>query len=500
MEKKTAIIIGGGVSGLSTAIYLQVNGYDTLILEKNAVIGGACIGWERKGCYIDGCMHWLVGVKPTSSTYKLWEDVGALSPNVPIYYQDDFYTLEMEDGTRFTVWADLKKFQEELIAFAPEDEKQIKKFCKLIKRFEKIDAPVDKPVDLMNLFDLLKIGFTMCGDYYYVNKTAKISCGEYAQQFKNPYLQKWLSGHLSADYNFMSFLYMFSHVTSKNGGIPIGGSRAMAERMKQRYLSLGGKIRCNAEVERINVENNVAKGVTLKNGETLCADWVVSATPAKHALKKLLGDAYSVKKMDERLNDAKTYPIYTYTTAVFKVHEDMTSAPLSHKIYTNDVVTLDKEYHAVTYRNYSYDKTLKVPEGCSIIQATLSGNDDMYFWWKERKEQGVYGKKKAEIAQRLLAIYLKSYPHLEGKIEVIDVITPLTYQRYLNGRHGSFQGFVQTSKGKTLMQKGEIKGLDNFIFSGQWLLRSGGLPPAVITGKFAAQRICKKDKIKFKRK
>jgi len=488
------------VSGLTTAIYLQVNGYDTLVLEKNAIAGGACIGWNRQGCYIDGCMHWLVGVKPTSSTYQLWEDVGALSPDVKIFYQDDFYTLEMEDGTRFTVWADLKKLQNELITLAPEDEKQIKKFCKLIKRFEKIDAPADKPVDLMNLFDLLKIGLTMAGDYYYVNKMAKISCGEYANRFKNPHIRKWLSGHLSADYNFMSFLYMFSHVTSKNGGIPIGGSRAMATRIKQRYLALGGQIRCNAEVERVNVENDVATGVTLKNGEILDADWVVAATPSEHTLKTLLGDKYAVKKLDERLQDSKTYPIYTYTTAVFKVREDMQSAPLSHKIYTQENIVLDKAYNAVTYRNYAYDTTLKAPEGCSVVQATLSGNDDMYFWWKNVQEIGDYEKTKQTVANQLLDIYLKRYPHLEGKMEIIDVITPLTYQRYLNGRHGSFQGFVQTSRGKTLMQKGEVPGLQNFILSGQWLLRSGGLPPAVITGKFAAQRICKKDKIKFKRR
>ena len=121
----------------------------------------------------------------------------------------------------------------------------------------------------------------------------------------------------------------------------------------------------------------------------------------------------------------------------------------------------------------------------------------MYFWWKQIKEQGSYKAKKQEIANKLLELYLKTYPELEGKVEIIDVITPLTYQRYLNGRHGSFQGFVHTAKGKPLMQKGVIKGLKNFIFSGQWLLRSGGLPTAVIMAKFAVQRVTKKDKIKF---
>jgi len=498
MKDKKVIVIGGGVSGLTTAIYLQKNGYETLVLEKNATLGGACIGWERKGCYIDGCIHWLVGVKPNTATNKLWTDVGALSPDVEIYQQDDFYTLDFGGGNKFTVWSDLEKMQSELIAFAPEDEKAIKKFCKLIKRFQKIDAPVEKPVDLMNLLDLCKIGFTMLGDYYYVNKTSKISCGSYAKKFKNPYIRKWLEEHMSADYNLMSFLYMLAHVTNKDGGIPVGGSLAMVERMRDKYLSLGGQLRCGAEVSRIKIENGAAVGVWLTSGEELAADWVVSAAPSEHTLKKLLSGKYILKKIDDRLKDRLTYPIYTYTTAVFKVNADMKNAPLSHKIYVDEPIELNENHYGITYRNYSYDETLKAPDCCSVVQATLGGNDNMYFWWKGVKADGQYREKKKEIGQKLLDVYVKNYPHLAGKVEVIDVITPLTYQRYLNGRHGSFQGFVQTSKGKSLMQKGEIKGLKGFIISGQWLLRSGGLPPAAITGKFAAQRICKKDKIRFK--
>ena len=138
MTNKKAIIIGGGVSGLATAVYLSLNGYNATVLEKNADIGGACVGWERKGCFIDGCIHWLVGVKPDTATYKLWEQVGALSKDVEIYKQNDFYTLDFEDGKSFNVWTDLDKFQNELLAFAPEDTKQIKKFCKIRKlKFEK---------------------------------------------------------------------------------------------------------------------------------------------------------------------------------------------------------------------------------------------------------------------------------------------------------------------------------------------------------------------------
>ena len=33
--KKTVIIIGGGISGLTSGIYAKLNGYDAVILEKN---------------------------------------------------------------------------------------------------------------------------------------------------------------------------------------------------------------------------------------------------------------------------------------------------------------------------------------------------------------------------------------------------------------------------------------------------------------------------------
>ncbi|MBR2969407.1 MAG: NAD(P)/FAD-dependent oxidoreductase [Clostridia bacterium] len=498
MEKKKVVIVGGGVSGLATAIYLRLNGYDTLLLEKNHVAGGACIGWERKGCYIDGCIHWLIGVNPKSPMYKLWEQTGALSPDVGVFYQDDFYTLDFGEGKSFTIWSDLNRLQAELIAFAPEDEKAIKKFCKLIKRFERIEAPSEKPVDIMNILDLLKIGLTMCGDYYYVSKTSKISCEDYSKNFKNPYVRRWIAEHMTADYNLMSFLYMLSHVTSNNGGIPEGGSLALVKRMEDKYASLGGKTRLRAYVERIDVENGTAVGVTLKGGEKISADWVVSTTPAEHTLKDLLGDAYKVKDFEFRFEDRVKYPIYTYTTAVIKVNADMSAAPLSHKVHVEDPVVLETEHRGITFRNYSYDKTLKAPDGNCVVQITVAGNDDMYFYWKKIKENGEYAEKKAAISKQLLEIYLRYYPELEGKVEIIDVITPMTYERYLNGRNGSFQGFVHTSKGKALMQNGRIKGLKNFIFSGQWVLRSGGLPPAVMTGKFAAQRICKKDGVKFR--
>ena len=497
MEKKKVIIIGGGISGMTTGIYLQINGYDTEIVEKNAIYGGACMGWERKGCYIDGCIHWMTGVNPGSSYYDLWRDTHAITDDTEIYFQNDFAHFDFGNGKALTVWANVDKFREELLAFAPEDEKEIKGFCKLIKRFQRIEGPVNKPADMMGLGQLLKVGFTMAGDYYWVSKMSKISCAEYAKRFKNKHLQSLFKGYMAPGYNLMSMLYMLAHVTAHNGGIPIGGSLPLVRRMAERYTSLGGKFRLSTPVKKVKIEGTKALGVELESGEFLPADWVVSSTPAEHCLKVLLGGQYAVKKIDDRLADMKVYPTYTYTTVAFKCSADVGHKPLSMHVHMEEAITFDREYKNVTFRNYSYDKTMKTPEGCCVIQAGILGGDEMYFWWKDKKNNGTYREEKEKIGAKLLAVAEAKYPELAGKLEVIDVITPCTYERYLNSRHGSFQGFVHTAQGKSLSEKGIIEGLDNFLLSGQCIFHSGGMPPAAITGRFAAQRICKADKKKF---
>ena len=491
------IVIGGGVAGLSAGIYLKANGYQVEILEKNSVAGGACIGWERKGCYIDGCIHWLTGVHPDSNLNTLWRETHGLTDDTKIFFQDDLVKYVFPDGKNLTLWADTDKIEKSLIEFAPEDTKEIKKFIKLIKKFQKVNPPSHKPVELMNLLDLLKVAFTLGGKYLLIRKTSAMSCKDYSMRFKNERLRKIIEHFMAPNYNFMSMLYMLGHITYKDGGIPYGGSISLIERMEKRYVELGGIIRKNAEVQEISVENGVATGIILKNGQKICSDWVVSTAPVEHSLVDLLNDKYYDKKFDLRLNDEKTYPIYTYTTAVIKCPISVADKSLSITYHLDKPFILDKAYDKISFRNYSYDNSVKTQDGYCIIQATIHSNDDMYRWWKNVKDNGEYKLTKNDVADRILNIAKEVFPDVADKLEILDVVTPCTYERYLNSRHGSFQGFIHTSKGKALMHNGKIKGLKNFLLCGQWLIRSGGLPTAVMSGRFCAQRINRFYKKKF---
>lgn len=66
------VIIGGGVAGLACGCYLQMNGFETEILEAGTALGGLCAAWERGPYIFDGCLRWLLGTQPSSPFHRMW--------------------------------------------------------------------------------------------------------------------------------------------------------------------------------------------------------------------------------------------------------------------------------------------------------------------------------------------------------------------------------------------------------------------------------------------
>lgn len=74
MNKKV-IIIGAGLSGLSTGCYAQINGFDSHIFEHHTVPGGVAAAWKRQGYLIDGGIHFIMGHKPSTALYQIFKDL-----------------------------------------------------------------------------------------------------------------------------------------------------------------------------------------------------------------------------------------------------------------------------------------------------------------------------------------------------------------------------------------------------------------------------------------
>ena len=141
-------------------------------------------------------------------------------------------------------------------------------------------------------------------------------------------------------------------------------------------------------------------------------------------------------------------------------------------------------------KTYGYDP-VSVNGDRQVIQTCISQNDDDYEFWKGLTAEE-YKRVKEELVSEVSKRIQDAFPQLQEDLEYLDAWTPLTYERYCNAYHGSYMSFVKTPYGKQLKLKGQLKGIDNLYLAGQWTNSPGGLPVAVASGKFAIQRLLKK--------
>ena len=74
------IIIGSGVSGLTSAALLSKEGLKVCVLERHYLIGGYLQGFERKGFIFDTAIHWLNQFNETGTVTKVFNYLGSDFP------------------------------------------------------------------------------------------------------------------------------------------------------------------------------------------------------------------------------------------------------------------------------------------------------------------------------------------------------------------------------------------------------------------------------------
>ena len=121
-----------------------------------------------------------------------------------------------------------------------------------------------------------------------------------------------------------------------------------------------------------------------------------------------------------------------------------------------------------------------------------------YEYWKElRQNTERYKVEKKQIANQVVASLDQRFPGLAAQVEMRDVATPMTFERYTGNWKGSFQGWEESTKTLRMRMKKTLPGLKNFYMAGQWVEPGGSIPTSVMSGRNVTQIICKKDKKKF---
>ncbi|ABX42135.1 phytoene desaturase family protein [Lachnoclostridium phytofermentans] len=491
------IIIGGGIAGLSAGIFAQRNGFESIILEKNQTLGGECTGWDRQGYHIDGCIHWLVGTKKGTPIHDLWTAVGALD-GVEIYNPESFLAFEHESGVTVHLYRDLDRLKSSWVEISPQDEDSINHFCKTIKQLHSYEIPVEKPNDLMGLGEKIKFMISMKDVGMIMQKFGKMNLKEYAKTFKHPALREILSSFLPDGHSALSVFFALASFTKGQASIPYGGSKKFALRMVERYLSLGGTIETSCEATELSIDRNKADRVICSNGKSFEADYFIAACDAHLLYNGLLKGKYPDPEFEKRYNNPIDYPLGSEIHIAIGYEGAMDDIPRTLRFPVTPIKINESTIDFLTMTHYNYEPDF-APDGGTLIACSINQfHTDFDKWHALTKDSNSYECEKARIGNEVVRAIEIRFPQMKGKLKLLDVATPKTFERYCNAYRGAFMSFLPTINGRMMSHTGKIKGLQNIFLSGQWLQPPGGLPVALITGKYTIMRLCKIKKQPFR--
>ncbi|UOF16762.1 NAD(P)/FAD-dependent oxidoreductase [Lysobacter capsici] len=506
------IVIGGGVSGMATGVYGQMNGMDTRIFETHVLPGGCCTAWSRKGYIFDYCIEWLIGTGAGNDANRIWRELGALDGK-SVRDFDMFNKVVDEHGRSVTFYNDPDRLERHLLEISPADEALIRSFCADLRRFIKIELyPFLKPDPLKSAGEKIKTMLEILPAFRLFWRNAATPMHDFADKFRDPLLKRAFRNIFYQDpecFPLLPYLYNMACAYNNNAGFPQGGSLGLSRSIEERYTALGGILTYRARVDRILVEDGRAVGVELKGGARHYADFVVSAADGYTTIYGMLEGKYKNKTIDTLYDEMLNKPgiLFPAVVSAFVGLEGDLDPNDSHSttymLSEEEAKQLPGALQAsiVVQLRSRYSDGF-APAGRSVIHCTYFS--DFNYWRKLRSEDRKrYWAEKKQVGEFVRGFLEKLYPGIGERIELVDVASPATTKRYTGNSNGSILAWKAFSDAEDLanklVNKGrmQLPGLGGFYMAGQWV-GLGGLIRAASSGRFVMQFICKELGREFK--
>jgi phytoene dehydrogenase-like protein len=255
-------------------------------------------------------------------------------------------------------------------------------------------------------------------------------------------------------------------------GWPAGGSLEFARSIARRYVELGGEIHYRSPVEEILVEQDRAVGVRLDSGSEQRAGIIISNAYGPTTIFELLGSRYTSRQIRARYaRPADQIEMGLHIS--LGVARDLSQEPHAVvRILEQPVTIAGQARDRLDLYLFGFDPSM-APPGKGVIKLELPAS---YAYWKAlHQDRGRYREEKQRIAEMVVDMLEPRFPGLKGQVEVVDVATPVTTERY-------------TGKG----QGRTLPGLEGFYMVGQWA-GSPGLPNVAGMARGLVRFICQRD-------
>ena len=302
-----AIIVGGGHNGLVAAAKLGKAGKKVLVLERRSITGGACVTEEVHPSFKYSTCAYTPGMFQESVV----NDLALKQHGYELIEYDPAVFAPVADGRSLIFWNDLNKTVESIARYSEKDAKAYPRFEKdmahlagILRNLWTRSLPDPAKVGTRDWKTLLSLGWTMRGtkekDVLELLRVLPMSIADLLNEyFENDHLKGVLAseGIFSSFYGPRSagsvYIMLYLRMGRGDGGkqnwpLVRGGMGTLTQAIAKAAEKSGVEIRTGAEVASIRIEDGVARGVVLGNGEQIDARVVVSNADAKRTFLKLV--------------------------------------------------------------------------------------------------------------------------------------------------------------------------------------------------------------------
>jgi phytoene desaturase len=488
---KSAIIIGAGIGGIATSIYLAKNGFSVSVYEKNPFPGGRCGHIVREGHRFDlgATIFTMPGIYR-----QIFDSLGLkLEDCFEIMQLSNIIKIHFSNGGEITFTTDQNKMKTQLEAIEPGSYKRLQLYVAEGYRFFQLAMnrllgrnffSFFEFINFQNALLLLKLKFYL-KHYTYVRKFFKNPHLKMAFTFQNIYVGQ-------SPYKAPAFFSMLPSVELMEGSLFLkGGMYSIVDKLVSTASGCGVKFNYNKAVDKININNKHAKGITLTDGSIINADIIIANAGLPYVYNYLLPD----KKVAEKINKLK----YACSAIVFHWGLDKTYPQLEHhsvflsedykecmnKIFNEKTIDSPPSFyvHSPTHT----DKTAAPENQDSLSLVIPVGHID------EKKAQDwntIKNNARASVIKRLKKAGLSD---IDEHIKFEICYLPNTWKVAYNISKGAVFG----SLNHNIMQMGYFRphnrhdSYKNLYFVGGSTHPGNGIPLVLLSARLTTERILK---------
>ena len=456
-NKKTVLIIGGGLGGLVTGALLSKEGYKVTVLEKNAIIGGGLQTFKRHGVDFATGMHIFGGFNEGGNLKQIFDYLD-ITDKLHLQPTDekacDVVTVA-EDNATYYLPKGKENFINYLAKIFPEEAENIKSYVE--KLFE-----LSQEEDLFYLRERTpEPNFMLLSEDFLRPYNSLIDKYIHNQKLKNllSYLSPLFGGVEDMTPAFFNALLSVLHI----GGTFqfIGGSQQMADLLKEVIENGGGQVLANEEVVSINVDNHLVTDVKTKNGKVFKADSYISDVHPDVLLKTITADAFPAA-FKKRIN---AIPESTSSFKVYIKFKNNAFRYINHPCYVID----NQEEWPTKFMCVTPPIEHQGDFAETMIIICMMDFDQVKQWedTKTGHRGADYERWKAEMTEKVLDRMEKTYSGFRNCIEFSFASSPLTIRDFYGNKCGSNYGFQKDSNNLMLSQMSVFTKVKNLFLTGQ---------------------------------